>query len=249
MRQRAARPTPDAASNVGEQIGHYRRLAARFDRSVWSLGRRDNRNHAAKIEAMAEAIRAAEGGRVLEVGTGTGLHARWLLERTPVEYVGVDASAAMLRIAGTRLGPAGDRARFGIADAHRLPFDDESFDSAFCSGTLHHLSDPARGLRELARVVRRGGRVAAMEPNWKFPSVLLVGALNRAERNVFKISPARLLAWTDGLLEDVEVRPLLFTPPLPRTWARFYDRVDARLERVPGLRQLSIMTMLSGRRA
>ncbi len=69
-------------TNVREQIEHYERMAAKFDRSVWSLGNRDNRNHLVKVRAIADALGASRGGHVLEVGTGTGLHARWLLENT-----------------------------------------------------------------------------------------------------------------------------------------------------------------------
>lgn len=235
-------------SNVRAQIRHYERRAGKFDRSPWSLGHRDNRNHLVKVRAVAAAIGASEGGRLLEVGTGTGLHARWLLENTPATYVGVDASDAMLGIARRRLLPFGGRFTLGIADAHRLPFGDGAFDAAFCSGTLHHLNDPARGVAEIVRVVRRGGRVAVMEPNWRFPSTFVVAATTRAERNAFKISPARLEAWgrAAGLL-DVRLERLLYTPPAPRSWARLWDAVDRSVARVPGLRRLSIMLLLTGR--
>ena len=88
-------------SNVREQIAHYERTAAKFDSSVWSLGNRDNRNHLVKVAAISRAIGASSGGLVLEVGTGTGLHGRWLLSNTPIRYVGVDASQAMLTLAAT----------------------------------------------------------------------------------------------------------------------------------------------------
>ena len=235
-------------TNVREQIAHYERMAARFDRSVWSLGKRDNRNHLVKVRAIARAIDAAEGGRVLEVGTGTGLHARWLLANTPVTVTGVDASEPMLAIAARRIEGYAGRAALGIADAHDLPFADDSFDAAFCSGTLHHLSRPGRGVAELARVTRPGGRVAAMEPNWKFPSTMLVGASTPAERNVFKISPPALEAWGHAAgLENVRLERLLYSPPAPRSWSRMWDSVDRAAARIPGVRRLSIMLLLSGR--
>jgi ubiquinone/menaquinone biosynthesis C-methylase UbiE len=235
-------------SNVREQIDHYVRTARGFDRSVWSLGNRDNRNHRVKVEAIAEAIGAAAGGRILEVGAGTGLHARWLLEHTPVEYTGIDVSRDMLDFARLRLADHAERVRLTIGDAQRLPFPDRSFDSAFCTATLHHLGDPASGIRELARVVRLGGRVAAIEPNWKYPSVLVYTAITAAERNTFRISPARLEAWALASgLEDVRVRRLLYTPPSPKNWERIWDAVDRGVARVPGLRRLSIVLLLSGR--
>ena len=235
-------------SNVREQIRHYKKMAAKFDRSVWSLGNRDNRNHLVKVRAIADALGASDGGHVLEVGTGTGLHARWLLENTPVRMTALDASEPMLGIASQRLADHKGRIALGIADAHDLPFADGSFDAAFCSGTLHHLARPGRGLAELVRVTRPGGRVAAMEPNWKFPSTMLVGASNKAERNVFKISPASLDAWARAAgLEDVRLERLLYTPPAPRSWGRGWDAVDRAVAKVPGLNRWSIMLLVTGR--
>jgi ubiquinone/menaquinone biosynthesis C-methylase UbiE len=235
-------------TNVREQIRYYERTAHKFDQSVWSLGSRDNRNHLIKVRAISDAIGAASPGHILEVGTGTGLHARWLLENTPVSITAVDASTEMLAIAARRLEAYEQRVSLGVVDAHALPFADGAFDGAFCSGTLHHLSRPARGVAEITRVTRPGGRIAIMEPNWKFPSTLIIGAATPAERNVFKISPAALTTWgrAAGLL-DVRLDRLLYTPPAPESWTRFWDSVDRTVARVPGLRRLSIMLLLTGR--
>jgi ubiquinone/menaquinone biosynthesis C-methylase UbiE len=236
--------------NLERQIGFYRRHASRFDRSITSLGSRENRNHFRKIAAITDALDLADQRIVLEVGTGTGLHARWLLERTDAAYVGLDASIEMLELARDRTAAWSDRARVVVGDAQLLPFEDEAFPAVFCSGTLHHVERPWDGVAELVRVVRRGGPVAVMEPNWKFPTVLAASVLSKIERNAFKINPARLRTWAeDAGLVDVEVRPLLYTPPRPRRFERAFDRIDARLERVPLLRALSVMLLLTGRRA
>lgn len=239
---------PPRGRELREQIDFSARRAERYDRSVWSLGRRDNRNHAQKLRVLADALRT-ETGRVLEVGAGTGLHADRLLESRAVWYAGVDASAEMLDLARDRLARFGDRATLSIGDAQGLPFAEEAFDGAFCTDTLHHLSDPARGLEEMARVVRPGGRVAVMEPNWKFPSILVYSAITREEWNTFRINPIRLEAWGKAAgLHDVRVEHMLYTPPAPRSWERFYDRVDTWAARVPGIRRLSIALFLSGTR-
>src|SRR4051794_25496271 len=155
-------------SNITEQIDFYERKARRFDRSITTLGSRENRNHTRKIEAIAEALGIAKvtTGDVLEVGTGTGLHARWILNNSQMAYVGIDASQPMVALARNRLAEWSDGARISIGDAQELPFADESFPVAFCSGTLHHVNRPDDGVAELVRVTQRGGRVAVMEPNW-----------------------------------------------------------------------------------
>lgn len=239
---------PTRRSELREQIDFSARRAERYDRSVWSLGRRDNRNHAQKLRILADALRT-ETGRVLEVGTGTGLHADRLLADRAVSYTGVDASAEMLDLARSRLVRYGRRVRVCIGDAEALPVPDGAFDGAFCTDTLHHLSDPARGLEEMVRVVRPGGRVAVMEPNWKFPSILVYSAITRREWNTFRINPTRLETWGRVAgLEDVRVEHMLYTPPAPRSWERFYDRVDAWAARIPGIKRLSIALFLSGTR-
>jgi len=242
------RPDPVPRSNVQKQIEFYERTARGFDRSIWSLGNRDNRNHHAKITAIARALDIDAVGSLLEVGTGTGLHALRLMEGSRVRYVGLDVSSAMLETARGRLHGFRDRVQLAVADGSRVPFPDGTFDAAFCAGTLHHMADPSRGLRELVRVVRPGGRVAAMEPNWKFPSVLAYTAMTRAEWNTFKISPARLEAWARASgLDEVRVRRLLYTPPRPRSWGKTWDAIDAGVARTPVLRRLSIVLLVSGR--
>ena len=235
-------------SNVQEQIDYYDRAAEKYDRMLCTCGNRDNRNHLIRARVIADRIRADDGGSIFEVGAGTGLHARWLLDHTPIRYTGIDVSAPMLRTAGARLHDQASRTSLFIADAHRLPLGDGTFDGAFCCDSLHHLSDPRRGVHEMVRVTKPGGRVAFMESNWKFPTTFVLATAVAAERNMFKISPRTLTMWgREAGLTDVRVERLLYSPPLPRSWARLWDAVDRGVARVPGLRRLSIMLLLTGR--
>lgn len=104
------------------------------------------------------------GGRALDVGCGT---ARALpLLRAAVgasgTVVGVDLTPEMLREA-VALGRR-DAGALVEADSERLPVRDGAFDAVFAAGLVHHLPDPAAGLRELARVTRPGGRLALFHP-------------------------------------------------------------------------------------
>jgi len=94
----------------------------------------------------------AGGGRVLEIGVGTGVVARALGEHGRT-VVGVDVAPAMLRRARERIG-----ARVAVADAARLPFSDTSFADACAVWVMHAVADRAAVLREVARVLRPGGR-------------------------------------------------------------------------------------------
>jgi glycogen(starch) synthase len=92
--------------------------------------------------------------RVLDVGGGYGRLAAPLAERHDVTLV--DVSEEMLDEARERCPPEVTLVR---ADARELPFEDESFDAVLALDLLPHLPDTEQALRELARVVRVGGRV------------------------------------------------------------------------------------------
>jgi demethylmenaquinone methyltransferase/2-methoxy-6-polyprenyl-1,4-benzoquinol methylase len=116
--------------------------------------------------AMVEAVAAKPGERVLDVATGTGLVAQALVRRYGCTVVGLDQSASMLDAARARLvrNPAlGERVSLVEGEAERLPFADGEFDHLTFTYLLRYVDDPAATLRELARVVRTGGRVASLE--------------------------------------------------------------------------------------
>lgn len=101
----------------------------------------------------------ADGGRVLDVATGTGLVAERLL-RAGHGVTGLDQSREMLAVARRRFG---DRVELVEASAESLPFADASFDHLTFTYLLRYVEEPGAVLRELARVVRPGGTVAMLE--------------------------------------------------------------------------------------
>jgi demethylmenaquinone methyltransferase/2-methoxy-6-polyprenyl-1,4-benzoquinol methylase len=116
--------------------------------------------------AMVGAVRARPDERVLDVATGTGLVAEALVRRYGCNVVGLDQSAEMLAGAEARLAgapPLGERIALVTGEAERLPFADGEFDHLTFTYLLRYVDDPAATLRELARVVRPGGRVASLE--------------------------------------------------------------------------------------
>jgi demethylmenaquinone methyltransferase / 2-methoxy-6-polyprenyl-1,4-benzoquinol methylase len=110
--------------------------------------------------AMVDAVRAGPGERVLDVATGTGLVARALVRRYGCRVVGLDQSEQMLGRARALVGPEVELVR---GEAERLPFGYGEFDALTFTYLLRYVDDPAATMRELARVVRPGGRVAMLE--------------------------------------------------------------------------------------
>jgi SAM-dependent methyltransferase len=110
----------------------------------------DPREHA--LVALFE----ARPQRVLDAGCGTGEFAERVARVLGVEVVGVDQSERMVELARTR----GLEAQ--VADVRRLPFEDGEVDAASANWMLYHVADSDRGLGELARVLRPGGRLVAI---------------------------------------------------------------------------------------
>ncbi len=110
--------------------------------------------------ALVAAVDAKPGQLVLDVATGTGLVARALRQRYACRVIGLDQSADMLAAARDREGLFTGIVR---GRAERLPFYDGSFDHVTFTYLLRYVDDPATTLRELARVLRPGGRLATLE--------------------------------------------------------------------------------------
>jgi ubiquinone/menaquinone biosynthesis C-methylase UbiE len=106
-----------------------------------------------------------EQGEVLDVGTGPG-HAALLFAqlRPQVRVVGVDSSPTMIRIAGTKAKGAGrPNIMFQEGDALALPFEDERFDLVYSIASIKHWPDRTQGVREIFRVLKRGGTMVVIE--------------------------------------------------------------------------------------
>jgi SAM-dependent methyltransferase len=116
--------------------------ARRLDRTGWLRGFEE-------VFVLLRAVAEVRPSRVLDAGCGTG---GWTTLVAAPEVVGVDSSEAAVEAARAR----GADAR--LADIEELPFEDGSFDVVICNATLYHLRDLDAGLRELARVLRPGGR-------------------------------------------------------------------------------------------
>ena len=107
---------------------------------------------------------ARRGGRVLDLGCGTGRAFVALRSRAgaAASVVGLDLTPEMLDAA--RAAACRSSALLVLADARRLPFRAAVFDTVFAAGLLPHLRDPVAGLAECARIVRAGGCLALFHP-------------------------------------------------------------------------------------
>jgi demethylmenaquinone methyltransferase/2-methoxy-6-polyprenyl-1,4-benzoquinol methylase len=138
----------------------FDRIAGLYDRmnSVMTAGlHHEWRRRAADLAELSP------GDRALDVATGTGDLALELAARVAPggEVVGIDFAERMLELA--RAKAVETNVRFEIGNALALDFPDDAFDAATVGFGARNFSDLDRGLAEMARVVRPGGRVVVLE--------------------------------------------------------------------------------------
>jgi ubiquinone/menaquinone biosynthesis C-methylase UbiE len=105
-------------------------------------------------------LAAPSGLKWIDVGCGNGAFTELLVETcAPTLVNGIDPSEAQIDFARKR--PAARLAKFDLGDAMALPFPVDAFDAATMALVIYFVPDPAKGVAEMARVVRPGGIVAA----------------------------------------------------------------------------------------
>jgi demethylmenaquinone methyltransferase / 2-methoxy-6-polyprenyl-1,4-benzoquinol methylase len=223
-----------ASSPRKEQaIELFRGLPARYDElsaalSFWQDPR--------WRRALVDEIAPVAGQRILDVATGTGMVAAELLARDRgCTVVGLDQSAEMLARARARFdaGPDSKRVELLAGQAERLPFGDATFGALTFTYLLRYVDDPPATMRELARVLRPGGRIASLEfgvppravarAAWRFYTAVGLPVLGRVfSREWYEVGrflgpsisgfytrhplPAIVSYWQAAGLEDVRVR-------------------------------------------
>ena len=157
------KPSRDSAQFAGQVNRMFDRVAGRYDllNSLMSAGL-----HHRWRERAAEIASPAPGDSVLDVCCGTGDFALELAGRVAPNghVVACDFSEPMLDLAREKAAARGaDAVRFEWADGLNLPYDADRFDLATVGFGVRNYADLDRGLRELNRVLRPGGKLIVLE--------------------------------------------------------------------------------------
>jgi ubiquinone/menaquinone biosynthesis C-methylase UbiE len=192
---------------------------------------RSHRWRTVENSAAYVAPRFVPGARVLDVGCGPGTITVDIAERVaPGRVVGIDASADVIDQA--RRDASGiDNVEFATGDVYHLDFPDSSFDVVHAHQVLQHLPDPVGALREMRRVCKPDGVVAARDSDYAaftwYPEEPTLDAWLALYRNIARANSGEpdagrfLLAWAHAAgFSDVEptASAWCFATPEDRAW-------------------------------
>lgn len=177
---------------------------------------------------------AADGGEVLDVGSGTGSLAFALAERGPrVRVRGIDPSKEYVEYA-TSKNPFRDRVGFEIGDAQQLRFTGGSFGGCVSLLVFNFIPDPLKAIKELRRITRPGGRIAAAV--WDYGDgmkmlrafwdavVQLDPKADKVDERHMRLCRAGELGelWRQGGLAEIEEKPIEITMRF-KNFADYWD--------------------------
>ncbi len=149
-------------------------VAQNYDRanSVLSMG-----IHHLWRSKLVKLVGLTAGAKVLDCATGTGdLAIAFKKEVGPTgEVIGTDFCEEMLAYAPAKAAAQNLDVKFQLADVMNLPFADNTFDCSSISFGIRNVADPVKGISEMARVIKPGGKVVVLE--FGQVTIPVVGAL------------------------------------------------------------------------
>lgn len=225
------------------QIETYKNIAGNFDKDQ----DRNNRNHLNKIKAINKFLKIENREKVLEIGIGTGIHAKYLLDFNKdkiFDFYGVDISQDMLNEAKNRLN---EKVKLISMVGEDLKFENNFFDKIYISGSLHHFSNPELGISEFLRVLKPGGKFCIMEPNILFPTNFIATCRFPEEIHMRLMKRSNFKKWLNKH-NDVEcdIINFAYTPPFPKSFIGFFDIIDKIIFKIPILKRFSVMLFAQG---
>ncbi|MFZ5424783.1 MAG: class I SAM-dependent methyltransferase [Patescibacteria group bacterium] len=125
-------------------------------------------NFKRRILTMLDYMNIQPGDKILDMGCGEGFYSMIFDQLFDVEVTAVDYDEEILSMAREWLNNA-TKVTLMQGDITNLPFEDNYFDKIVCTEVLEHIPDDVKAAKELFRVLKPGGVLAATVPNWNYP--------------------------------------------------------------------------------
>jgi ubiquinone/menaquinone biosynthesis C-methylase UbiE len=243
MKQKSEIETQEIASGYYEEK-RYREPHSRYYHDWWT----------SRLLSLVD-VR----GRILDNGCGTGILFQTLPE-SRYDIIGLDISAGMLRHARSRAR------RLVLGDGQNLPFPDGSFDLVIARSLLHHLPYPLIGLREMARILKKGGEMVAADTNSSLVSALprllakrtrhfsehhknfTAAEIVEMAREVFAVDKIRFFGYLAYPLGFPDIMNLGRLVPRPLAVTKALTGLDEIISSIPLIRTQSWGIMIKGTR-
>jgi len=156
-------PLPDSDLSKKEQVaGMFDRIAGRYDFLNHLLSMGIDKGWRKKA---INTLREIHPKQILDVATGTGDLAIAALKLNPDQVTGVDISEGMMDIGRKKVQEKGLSAKINLqyGDSEALPFETGTFDAITCAYGVRNFEHLEKGLQQMNRVMRTGGRIAILE--------------------------------------------------------------------------------------
>lgn len=170
-------------------------------------------------ETVIAAIDLPAGARLLETSIGTASNAYYLPEE--IDYFGQDLSIGMLRVARRKTAALKRGVELFQCEGARLPFRDGAFDFVLNMGGLQFYADAFRGVKEMARVLKPGGRALVVDQALPAARMLrrmpahkaYARTVEQAVENMVRLVPFTMANYHSELLPGGEFYQLVFQKP------------------------------------
>lgn len=200
----------------------FSRIAGRYDLLNHLLSGNTDKRWRKMVARRLQPVLERPGARALDVACGTGDLSLALIAASGARVTGLDFCRPMLDLAARKAQGETPRPVFIEGDALCLPFEDETFDAVTIAFGLRNLASVERGLDELRRVLKPGGRVAILE--FSKPVVPGFNAL-------FQFYFARVLPRIGGMISGSQSA---------------YSYLPASVSRFPSQKELARMMLAAG---
>ena len=227
---------------IEHEIQHGKKISSDAE-SVWNWSSPAGQVRAdRRANYFVSTAKISKSDNVLEIGCGTGLFTRKVFELTTAKITATDLSDDLLKIAKEKSPDI----NFLIDDAMEMSFTDNNFDVVFGSSILHHL-EMFKALKEIYRVLKKGGRMVFAEPNMINPQIFI-------QKNIPFIkkwlgdSPdeSAIIRWNfEELMKEVgfkniKIFPYDFLHPFtPKPFIPYVNGIGKAIEKIPGLKEIA----------